>query len=596
MTLLFPLGLLALVALPIIAALHLVRQRRRRLQVPTLLLWQQLKVPPEQRIRTLPWTTLLLLHLLAAAALALALTNPALRPGAASAPQHIIAIIDLSSSMGASDVKPSRFAKAQQAALELIDDLGPNDALTLIALDRHPRLLITGSAADAQQLRAAVSSLNPAGTGVDLAQALQLANSTLVADKRNRMLVLTDAAFSAPSTPLTAVAELEWRTWGTSTPNLAVVAFEARRIPNGEIAVYARITNAGMLPLARTVSLLVDGAEFSSQAVAIATDSSQEFVWRIPSGSTQAEVQIDSDDVLPADDRALLPLTIGRSVRVRLVSEQKTALERALAALPGLSVRVADTVSEQAAPVDLTVLNGVLPDPLPAGAVLIVNPPADQRLGSFDGFDSAPAQSAALASAFANVDLSSVQWQRAYPLLALTPTLQPMLENINGMPLVASGAVAGQPAVVWAFDPDASNLPAKLAFPLLTAASVDVLTTGALPATLEPGSPAPAADLLRPDGRPVGPRLDLPGLYRLPDAQGAVAVNFGDQAEAQLSPQPLPTVTVTPLDVAIPATSTTTWPLWPLLVLAGLGVLGFEWWYITQRRGLPIRRTVGGRS
>ena len=65
MTFLFPLGLLALLAIPIIVVLHLLRERRRRVVVPSLMHW--LNVPRRrdaQRVRRLPLTLLLLLHLL----------------------------------------------------------------------------------------------------------------------------------------------------------------------------------------------------------------------------------------------------------------------------------------------------------------------------------------------------------------------------------------------------------------------------------------------------------------------------------------------------------------------------------------------------
>ncbi|NJN65736.1 MAG: VWA domain-containing protein, partial [Chloroflexaceae bacterium] len=75
--LLFPLGLLALLALPIILWLHLRRQRQRRVIVPSLLLWQALQHQSlAQRRKWLPLTILLLLHLLVAALLGVALAHP----------------------------------------------------------------------------------------------------------------------------------------------------------------------------------------------------------------------------------------------------------------------------------------------------------------------------------------------------------------------------------------------------------------------------------------------------------------------------------------------------------------------------------------
>ena len=79
MTFLLPLGLLALLTLPIILILHLLRERRRRMAVPSLLHWQNLPRKREgERIRRLPLTLLLLLHLLVAALIGLALGRPQL--------------------------------------------------------------------------------------------------------------------------------------------------------------------------------------------------------------------------------------------------------------------------------------------------------------------------------------------------------------------------------------------------------------------------------------------------------------------------------------------------------------------------------------
>ena len=79
MTFLLPLGLLALLTLPVILLLHLLRERRRRVAVPSLLHWQNLPRKREgERIRRLPLTLLLLLHLLVAALIGLALGWPQL--------------------------------------------------------------------------------------------------------------------------------------------------------------------------------------------------------------------------------------------------------------------------------------------------------------------------------------------------------------------------------------------------------------------------------------------------------------------------------------------------------------------------------------
>ncbi|RMD75160.1 MAG: VWA domain-containing protein, partial [Chloroflexi bacterium] len=76
MSLLAPFGLLALLTLPVIVVLHMVRSRRRQVVVPSLLLWQQIPLRPSTRRRRLRLTLLLLLHLIAALLIGLALAQP----------------------------------------------------------------------------------------------------------------------------------------------------------------------------------------------------------------------------------------------------------------------------------------------------------------------------------------------------------------------------------------------------------------------------------------------------------------------------------------------------------------------------------------
>src|SRR5438552_9674383 len=100
MTFLLPLGLLALLTLPLIIVLHLLRERRRRVAVPSLLHW--LNVPRRregERIRRLPLTLLLLLHLLIAALLGLALGRPQLAGALNGAARQTVIVLDTSTSM-----------------------------------------------------------------------------------------------------------------------------------------------------------------------------------------------------------------------------------------------------------------------------------------------------------------------------------------------------------------------------------------------------------------------------------------------------------------------------------------------------------------
>src|ERR671935_671164 len=103
MTFLLPVGLLALLTLPLIIILHLLRERRRRVAVPSLLHWLNIPRRPEgERIRRLPLTLLLLLHLLIAGLLGFALGRPQLAGAPNNAARQTTIVIDTSTSMAAS--------------------------------------------------------------------------------------------------------------------------------------------------------------------------------------------------------------------------------------------------------------------------------------------------------------------------------------------------------------------------------------------------------------------------------------------------------------------------------------------------------------
>ena len=96
-----PLGLLALVAVPAIVAIHLFRRRFPVRPVAGLFLWQIARKTPEGggRIARLPITTSLLLECLAALALALILAGARCSPAGIS--HHLVVLLDDSASMAA---------------------------------------------------------------------------------------------------------------------------------------------------------------------------------------------------------------------------------------------------------------------------------------------------------------------------------------------------------------------------------------------------------------------------------------------------------------------------------------------------------------
>ncbi|MBI1381070.1 MAG: hypothetical protein GC161_08285 [Planctomycetaceae bacterium] len=128
-----PLGLLALVAVPVVLALHLLRRRSRPLAVSALELWADLAAPPAagRRFEKLQRSASLWLELLAAALFALAVAGPKACGGAPEV--HSIWVLDSHAALLAENASAeSVHTRLREALTERLAAMGPRDTVTLV--------------------------------------------------------------------------------------------------------------------------------------------------------------------------------------------------------------------------------------------------------------------------------------------------------------------------------------------------------------------------------------------------------------------------------------------------------------------------------
>src|SRR5581483_3179878 len=160
--------------------------------------------------------------------------------------------------------------------------------------------------------------------------------------------------------------------------NRAIVAFAAR--PWGtNVQVYARAANYGPAAFRSRMRLYGDNQLLGTREIALTANGETELTWTLPATYGRLRVALDGQDGLAQDDSALLTLAPPRPVNALLVSAKPDALRRALAAVPGVRVTVADPASYappagRDAP-DLTIFDSFLPQAWPDGATLAIHPP-----------------------------------------------------------------------------------------------------------------------------------------------------------------------------------------------------------------------------
>lgn len=604
MTFLLPLGLLALLTLPVVLLLHLLRERRRRVAVPSLMHWQNLPRKREgERIRRLPLTLLLLLHLLVAALLGLALGRPQLAGALGGGARQTAIIIDTSTSMAARDGGSTRFALARERARAMLSGMGSGDRAILIAAGPTARVIASGTG-DPTVLLDALDQLRPGGTGTDMTGALTLAEVAFDQQHARQVLVLSDGALP-PAAARTVAAPLDWQQIGDEQPNRAIVAFAAR-LTGANVQVYARAANFGATPIQTSVQLYGDDQALGARNVAIAAGGETELTWTLPARYRQLRAALDGRDALPQDDQGFLSLVQTRPVRALLVSDNPDALRRALAAIPGVSVTVIDPASYPTAParaVDLTLFDSYLPQAWPDGAILALNPPSNSALIAV-GQRSASQSPGALTRSGALLEGLGLEGVRfGTPRQVQPPAWAVTQLALGNTPLILRGRNGAHEIALWTFDLADSNLPTRLAFPLLVARTVRDLTPPALPASITSGArlalrPDPRASTIALSG-PEGMQatlavssstaldtLTLPGFYRLEERaggetifRGQVAVNAGAAIESDLRPRLAPPIVGVEQGAdATPQREVR--DIWPWLALAALAVLMLEWGYI----------------
>jgi hypothetical protein len=609
MSLLFPLGLLALLTLPIIVVLHLLRERQRRVAVPSLLHWQMVpRRPAGERIRRLPLTLLLLLHLLVAGLLGLALARPQLA-GALGGARQVAIVLDTSTSMAAREGGATRFEQAQERARAALRALGSGDTATLIAAGPRARVIASGGLAEQAGLLAEVDRLRPGGAGADLAGAITLAEASFAGPRARQIVVLTDggAPAGAPALPAQVAAAIDWQQIGDAQANRAVVAFAARA-SGASVQVYARVANYSPTPFDSSVRLYADDQLLGTRPIEVAANGETELTWTLPASYTRLRTALDGQDGLPEDDQARLSLAQARPIKALLVATKPDTLRRALAAVPGVTVTVADPASyappSGADAPNLTIFDSYLPQAWPEGAALAVHPPVGSPLVEVASQPRATrgATAAAPGSALlADLSFGGVSFGPVHPVR--TPSWASALLSDGDTPLILRGRSGAHEIAIWTFDLATGNLPTRLAFPLLVARTVRDLTPPPLPASLLAGTPLALrpdarADELRlsdPDGASMtlaaAPALSLdmltqPGVYQIEERRGGatlfrgqVPVNAGAAIESDLRPGPAPEIaSAAPAGDAAPEHTFS--DLWPWLALGALALLMLEWGYV----------------
>jgi hypothetical protein len=436
-----PLGLPAwfvLAGVPVgIVALYFLKLRRRPVRVPSTILWRRSLEDMHvnslfQRLRR---NLLLFLQLLAIVLAMLALAGPRMK-GTSGQGQRFVLLIDNSASMAATDVAPSRLAKAKMAAKKVIGEMDADDLAMVIAFADSARV-VSNYTSDRRALLQRIDSIKPSQSRTSLREGLQVAAGLANPSKQigegvvassvvtPKLFIYTDGGFadvegfslgnlepevvvigpppppySAPPAGSAGPAEGKVKARNPSD-NVGILALQTRRDEEKPdlYQLFGRVHNYRAEQVATEAQLYrldaarpgASGSLVDAIALKIAPQSEQAFKFDLPdTGLTAYEVRLTVKDALEIDDRAYTVVGTTRRAQVLAVTEGDRYLIDTLktpSAIERADVTILTPEEAKAEPVvrdlkggryDLVIFDGVKPDSPPAANALYfgVFPPA----------------------------------------------------------------------------------------------------------------------------------------------------------------------------------------------------------------------------
>ena len=550
-----PWGFFALIGIPIIILMYLLKQKYKEQTVSSLFLWKKAESysMAQQPWQKLKKNLLMILQIIFVLLLAAALANPYIM--GITETSHTVFALDCSLSMQAKDAEEGK-SRLEQAVSEIkkqIEQASPNEKFSIVFLKDTPEIVLSSST-DKKALLKQVENVKATNGGVNWQNSKELLQ--IAGAENARMIVFTDQYQE-----LLQGMDIEQIVLGKNSENTAITLLSHSQGENGW-QVLAKINYFGEGSISKTVNLFCDGKAFDRKQITIEGGKSKDVIFtEIPQQTEHIMATLTPEDVLQADDRAYDASFSQTKKKVLLVSEQNIFLEKVYRLLPDVELYKTDTKNiEQLKGYSLYIFDGVIPRTLPDdGFFIFWNMPYENNIlymGAEQKIDKP-----ATTQGYGNMTLAEtltfdIEKSKSFDV----PMWASTILQANEKPLAIAGEQNGKKMAIFAFDIHDTDLPLQKEFPIFiynlqnwffsqniqqsleSIVSGQVLEISLLPETKQ-------ASVLLPDGKSVNiapPFPPLPftdteqtGIYTLiqkneTQQENAFAVNAKTEGESDL--------------------------------------------------------------
>ena len=477
-----PLALFALLSIPIIIVLHLLRPRRQSITVSSTSLWTE-ALRERQRglgLQKLFRNLSLLLLVLAALVAALALAGPRWLT-ASSEHQDIVLVLDVSASMQARFGSSTRLDEAKALALQLIDGL-PSDGRALIMTSAGKAVLRSGFERNGPLLRRTLAAVRASDEAGQPRDALALATSLLRNRDDGQIYFITDGAFddeiglSGARIQYRLVGQGEGEGLGANARNVAITRFDFRTEPGraDRFQVLLSLRNYTDASLTLPTSIMLERRQLFARSVEVAAGTTRTLVMPFAGKARgRATARVKYDDDLSIDNQAYAVANISEPTHVLLFSPGNFYLQSVLSALPNMQVDLASAeqlsnIEREAQRYDVVIFDRVQAPVLAAGNFLLLgNLPPNLDFQSTASVFQPHILGSGDSALMQGIDLTGVRIDEALkiPLQRSSPGLQRLFWSADSE-LALALLDERKRLIVLGFDINRSNFALQAAFPL----------------------------------------------------------------------------------------------------------------------------------
>ena len=284
MSFIYPLGLLGLLAIPIIIIIYLLRSKYKSKNVSSTFIWKRsLKYVKRKIPLNFIMSLLLILQILTVVAASFAIARPTVKPLKS---EEKVVIIDASASMLAEKGGVTRFEYAIQQVKEATQNAGSNNQYTILLAGETVKEL-TSRETDRGEILTKLDGLKCTMGNADISAALLKAGDVLNQNSGAKVLLYTDKTYiNADGVEIVdCKRDGEW--------NAGVINFEDNELANGTEFI-ASVGNYG-LGSSCSIKLLIDGKVAGQKTLSLEANQIRtvRFTHSTTQGADDSEIKIE---------------------------------------------------------------------------------------------------------------------------------------------------------------------------------------------------------------------------------------------------------------------------------------------------------------